>query len=669
MPFNFYISTVKLLKEHSLFICVLLACTLLRFLPLFDYQYTYDELSGLERTQFNSFSEVIEKGVKIDAHPALIQLLIYYLVKIFGYSTWIIKLPFLLFSLGAITYAYAFGLRNFSKQAGLFSALLLGFSLIFVFYAPIARMYISGVFFSIALLYYFFGIFFLKNLSWRNYFFLGLFALLSALNQHINSLFAFTVCASGFFFLDKKNYKAYLIMCGIVVLAYLPHLSVTLYQLSIPGIGVENGGWLEAPEFSVLFFFIKILFGTGKTYLLIIVLLVLSFMLNKSVSVSKKQAFLLFLFLFNFLVVYFYSIWRSPIFQYSVMLFSGSALVLFICSFLNFKSKIILNSALVIVASVLLYKTYLKKDYFNQAVKTVYEYQFERTIHYKNLYGNKNVFPVFFDADEIMKKIYFEKYKTNFDCVTSADSIISNMERAHFDRVNGEEIIEKVSSQRLFSEFISNLKTDYIVLSSAMPQHQAVVLEHFPYLIENTQTQAINYKVYSRKKEDQTIVVADDHLSYFSSLNERGNFIYSKANTRESNKFFVLKVDSFNEFPFDAKAVLHEVTEREGQVVLAKAVVKIKNNYSPLEVCISVNDQKTNEQYAYNGKAASDYLMNKDSTTTIYSEHFNGFNYDRIKYKSNITCYLWNRGKENFELIDFEIKVIDYWPRKWDWWD
>jgi hypothetical protein len=30
---------------------------------------------------------------------------------------------------------------------------------------------------------------------------------------------------------------------------------------------------------------------------------------------------------------------------------------------------------------------------------------------------------------------------------------------------------------------------------------------------------------------------------------------------------------------------------------------------------------------------------------------------------------LWNRGEENFELQGFEIKVIDYWPRKWDLWE
>jgi hypothetical protein len=654
---------VKFLKEHSAFIGVFLVSAILRFIPLFDYQFTYDELSGMERTQFSSFSEVIEKGVKIDAHPALIQLLIFYLVKLVGYTTWIIKLPFLLFSLGAIIYAYVFGLRNFSKQAGLFSAILLSFSLIFVFYAPIARMYISGVFFSVALLFYFFEIIFLENTKTRNYVLLGLFALLSALNQHINSLFAFSICVSGFFFLTKKNSKPYFITCLLVVLAYLPHLPVTLYQLSIPGIGRDAGGWLEVPEYTVLFSFLKTLFGTGKNYILILFIVMLSVLLTKKFSITKKQIFLLVIFLVNFLIVYLYSLLRSPIFQYSVMLFSGCAIILFVSSFIHFKNSIVSYLTLLILTSALIHKSYIQKDYLNQCVETVYDYQFGRTSHYKKLHGDKNVYPIFFDADNIMKKIYFKKYNTNFDCKISEDSLISNMERVFF----GE---EKVSSLRLFSEFVANLNTDYLILSSSMPQHQAIASEHFPYLVENTQTQAINYKVYSKRAEDKSNVVEDDALNYYSSLKEKNAFIYSKENSVAilKNKFSLI-VDSLNEFPFDAKAALFEVTQKEGQVILVKAQVKIKNTKSPLEVCISVNDNATNQSYAYNSKAASDFAMPKDSTVTIYSEHFSGFNYNQIKYKSNLTCYLWNRGEENFELQGFEIKVIDYWPRKWDLWE
>ena len=54
---------IRFIKEHTLFVFILAICIVLRFLPLFDYQFTLDELSGLDRTRFNSFGELIEKGV------------------------------------------------------------------------------------------------------------------------------------------------------------------------------------------------------------------------------------------------------------------------------------------------------------------------------------------------------------------------------------------------------------------------------------------------------------------------------------------------------------------------------------------------------------------------------------------------------------------------------
>lgn len=666
---------MKLLKEHSSFLFILFTCALLRFLPLFDYQFTYDELSGMERTQFHNFSELIEKGVKIDAHPALVQIIIFYLTQWFGYITWMIKLPFLLFSLGAVAYAYAFGLRNFSKQSGLIAASVFSFSLIFVFYAPIARMYIAGVFFSLALLFYFFEIIFHQDTRRGNYVLFGLFALLSAINHHINALFALTVCISGLFLLNKQNYKAYFIICILVILAYLPNLPVTLYQLGVGGIGVDAGGWLEVPEHTVIFSFLRALFGTGKTWMLIFSVIIVALVMNRGQLFIRKQIYLLLLFIFNFIIVYGYTVLRSPVFQYSVMMFSATALVLLASSFIQFKNRFVFSGVLILLSLALIYKTYIKKDYFSQCVKTTFEYQFGRTDFYKKLYGEKNVYPIFFDADNIMKRIYFEKYHTNFDCKISSDSMISNMQRTYYTRnkdpytkasVPG----QRVSSMRLFAEFVAHLNCDYLVITSSMPQHQAVVKEYFPYLLENTQTQGINFKLYSRKQEDAEKVVEDDQVAYHSSWTMPGKFDYPKmGQVKTINGLSFLKVDSLNEFPFDAKTVLHEVTDKEGQVVLIEAKVRTKTNYSPLELCVSLTDNKTNQQYAYNSKAASDFVMNKDSLITIYSEHFNGTHYYTNKYKSRLNCYLWNRGKESFELLDFQVRVINYWSRKWELWD
>ncbi len=643
---------MKFIKEHIVFILVLASCLILRLLPLFDYQFTLDEWSGLDRTRFNSFSELIEKGVKIDAHPAFVQVLIYYLTKCFGFTTWIIKLPFLLFSFGAIIYAYAFGLRNFSKHTGVFASVMFSYSLLFVFYAPIARMYISGVFFSMALLFHFFEIFFLKNTKPLHYFFLGLFALLSALNQHINALFAFSICASALLFLDKKNRKPYLITCLIVVLLYLPHLSVTLYQLGIGGIGFEQGGWLPKPQFSAVLDFLQVLLGTGKSYLVFIFFIVICFFANRqlipmNLNLNKKRFYLTGLFILNYLIIYFYSVYRAPVFQYSVMLFSSVAMVVAVASLLDFKNKFFFYFTLQFICAVLIFKTYYRKDYLHQSVKNIFEYQFEKTAEYKKKYADKAVYPIYFDADTLMREIFFKKYNYSFDCKMTKDSVTQSLKH--------------------FSHFVANLKSDILILASSNPIHQAISQGYFPFMIENTETQGLNLKVYSKQFSNSA---SDDMVLNYSNFNIPGSYKYDKpTNIIYNKKNFTLFVDSFNEYPFSAKAPLADVSKNEGEVILVKAKLKLhQTNLSGVQLCISLNDIKKDSSYFFTATKSNDFVLDEDSCLTLYSMAYLGTDYKKIRENARVTAFIWNTHKEKFTLTQFEIKTIDFWPTKWNYW-
>ncbi len=648
---------MRFIKEHIVFTGVFLLCLLLRAFPLFDYQFTFDELSGLDRTQFDSFSEVMDKGVKIDAHPALIQLMLYYTVKLAGYSEWLIKLPFLLFGFGAVIFAYRIGDRHFSRQAALMNALFFSFSLVFVFYAPIARMYISGVFFSLALLYYFFEIFFAGRVLARNFFWLGFFALLSALNQHINALFAFTVFLAALFFLTPQNRKSFYITAVLTVLCYLPHLPVTLYQLGVGGIGTDQGGWLEKPDLNALWKLIRVLLGSGYNYLFVFVLILLSLVFQKNRIINRKQMLLLILFIFNFLIVYLYSLLRASVYQHSVMLFAGSAFIVLIGSLLQFEKQKLFYAAFVILSGTLIFTTYFSKDYLNQAVKTVYEEQFVCTIDLKQKYGDEKVEALFFDADTLMKKIYFDKYGQKFDCRISDDSIISYSSRVNFGSDNN-----PVTSFRLFSDFIKNTQAEYILLASASPRYHALVADRFPYLIKNIQTFAVNIKIFSRRAADQNKTVEDEKILVYSNPATPGDFVYNVSGKS-------MTVDSTNEFPFSARAAYNDVINNEGEIVLSRAVVRYKHSKPrELESCVVVEPENGGQALSYNAKAAADYAGGSDSSVIIYSDAYIGYHH-RIKGNHRLQCYLWNKGKENVVLENFEIRVIDYWHNKWHFWD
>jgi len=641
---------LKLIKEHGVFVAILLVSALLRLVPLFEYQFTLDELSGLSRTRFDSFAALIDKGVKIDAHPAFVQVLIYYSSRLFGYVNWIIKLPFLLMSLGSICYGYAFGYRNFSKQSGNIAALILAFSLMFVFYSPIARMYASGVFFSMGLLYYFFEIFFRKQTWSGNYVLLGLFAVLCAYNHHMSALFALSVCASGLLFLNKDNAKLYIWACVGALVCYLPTLPVTFYQLGVGGIGFEQDGWLPVPELWTVFRFLRILLGTGKIWLLFFAATLLAVVLRGKISFTKQQVFLLVIFLLNYLIIYFYSVYRAPVYQHSVMMFSAVAFVMLVSSFIYFDRPAVYYLVMGVLTMTLLYRTYLHKDFLRQSVKTVFEYQFERTAHYKQLYGDKQVYPVFCDADEFMEQIYFKKYGEPFEVKISSDP--------------------ETHSLAALSALLKNCRADYLVLSSSLPQQQALVREFYPYLVENTQTQAINYKVYSRVETDRLKSVEDDRVLMSSSVYKPGKFIYNKFDkVKRQQGEFVIAVDSLDEFPFEARAKYGDVVRAEGQVLLAESKIKLKRSPTAIETCISVNEEQNKECVFYNAKRAADFIIQPDSTVRSYVSVFLGTNHGKTSRRSPLVAYMWNRGRENFELRDFRIKLIDYCPRKWQLWD
>lgn len=656
LHFYFIFGGMSLIRQHAAFLFIFLLSAVLRFIPLFDYQFTFDELSGLDRTQFGSFSELMERGVRIDAHPALVQIIIYYLVQAFGYVTWVIKLPFLLMGQALIWYAYLFGWKNFSKQAGLTAAAFFAFSLLFVFYAPVARMYISGAFFSVGLLYHFYAICFRQAGHWKHYLMFGLFAWLCALNHHMSALFAFSLCFVGLFYQDGKRMAPYLVTCGLTVILYLPHLPVTLYQLSIPGIGADAGGWLTMPDFTDGFEFVRTLLGTGINWVLVATLLVCGVFFGdhrQSAAAAPypgPRSLLLWLFIGNFLVIYFYSVFRSPIFQYSVMLFAGSAFILWLCSWLDTGHRILNNIMLVVLSGSLLWQTYQRKDYLHNAVKTVYEYQFERTLHYKQQFGDGNVYPIFFDCDTLMRKIYFNKYNSRFDFKMGADTALSFGRRMYYGNT---------SSLVLFSRFLHRLPCDFLAATSVPPLFQELITEEFPYLVENTQTQAIDYKLYSRRPSRQA---PPDGVVFNCEVPQPCGMEFPDA--------MPLHADTTNEFPYTVRLHYRLAAKAEGQSVLVKSRVRLHAAPSRnVELVMNTADMVTQANYMYSAKNMDDFEMKSDSTLTLMADQFAGTLYPSIKHRSRLSAYIWNRGKQEFDVLSFSVKTVDYWPLKWHWWD
>src|ERR1035437_9226085 len=276
------------LKNNWLIVLVLVIAFLLRFIPLFEYEFSFDELSALDRTRFDNFTDLIKKGIKIDAHPALIQVFLYYWIKIGGSSEVWVKLPFLVCGFLSCWFIFRFSAKWFGYKTGIITAIVVSCSMIFLVYSSYARMYSTGVLFAIISLYYLFEIAFGNSTKLKHYFLLGLFLLLGALSNHMGALFGLITVLLAFIYSDKKQ-RIYLVCTAIAAaLLYLPHLSITLAQMGY-SIGAGDGGWLTTPKWYACFIFLKTLFGTGLVVYLFVLLFIYSGIQSKFSFLSDKK--------------------------------------------------------------------------------------------------------------------------------------------------------------------------------------------------------------------------------------------------------------------------------------------------------------------------------------------------------------------------------------------
>lgn len=302
-------------------IFILLTSISLRFFNYFDIPFTYDEFSAFFRLNFDSFSELIEKGVKIDGHPAGIHVFLYYWTMLFGSQVWIVKFPFTILGVLSVFLVYIIGKKWFNETVGLLSAAYLGSIQMTVMYSQIARPYISGLFFSLVLINYWTNL--MKNPERdfnKNSLIFILSASLCAYNHHFSLLFAAMVGITGVFIVPRRFLPKYL-FSGLVIFAlYVPHLKIFFYQLAVGGVG----GWLGKPHNDFLFEFIFYVFNFSPIVagLALVIILFGLFHLNRNPQNLRMVALSFAWFIIPFLIGFYYSRYVNAVLQYSVLIFS-----------------------------------------------------------------------------------------------------------------------------------------------------------------------------------------------------------------------------------------------------------------------------------------------------------------------------------------------------------
>ena len=108
---------LKSIQSNIHIILLLIVGFVLRFTISFTHSYSSDELSAINRLNFDGFYNIINNAVKTgDMHPAGVQFFEEFWVSLFGNSELALRFPFVLMGVASIWFTYLIGKLYLSKM-------------------------------------------------------------------------------------------------------------------------------------------------------------------------------------------------------------------------------------------------------------------------------------------------------------------------------------------------------------------------------------------------------------------------------------------------------------------------------------------------------------------------------------------------------------------------
>ena len=338
--------------DYILLAVIIAIAAVLRLWKLGQVPFMHDEFSALLRTRFDSFHDFIQQGVMPDSHPIGVQAFLWLWVRIFGWSEFWVKLPFVLMGIGSIYLVYLIGRQWFNRKIGLFSAAFFAVSQFTVFYSQLARPYAAGLFFVLLMAWFWYKVVFGTKTTTRDYVGFALSAWACSLMQYFSIAQAGLIFLTGLFFLPKERRKAYWISGICAVALFAPTLPIFYQQLFVSG---SIGGWLNAPKATFLTDFLQytmnysslLMFAVG----IIILLPIILGKRDKSRNPLRWAGIAWFVIIFG--LAFAYSLLREPILQHSTLIFSYPFLI--IVAFSMFKDRTLSPWQTALVVAVILF--------------------------------------------------------------------------------------------------------------------------------------------------------------------------------------------------------------------------------------------------------------------------------------------------------------------------
>jgi uncharacterized membrane protein YuzA (DUF378 family) len=336
--------------DYILLGVIMVVAAVLRLWKLGQVPFMHDEFSALLRTRFDNFHDFIQQGIMPDSHPIGVQLFLWGWVKLFGWSAFWVKLPFVLMGIGSIYLIYLIGRQWFNRKVGLFSAAFFAVSQFTIFYSQLARPYSAGLFFVLLMAWFWHKIVFEKKKPKLGiYIGFALSAWACSVIQYFSIAQAGLIFLTGLFFLSKERRKVYWISGIAAVLLFAPTLPIFYQQLFVSG---SIGGWLAAPKSTFLLDFLQYTMNYSQLFMFAVgIVILLPLILGKRSKLRQPLRWAgIAWFVIIFAIAFIYSLKREPIIQHSTLIFSYPFVIIVAFSLFGTRTLSPWQTALVVAA-------------------------------------------------------------------------------------------------------------------------------------------------------------------------------------------------------------------------------------------------------------------------------------------------------------------------------
>ncbi|MFP4403836.1 MAG: glycosyltransferase family 39 protein [Candidatus Woesearchaeota archaeon] len=240
-------------KNNLILFFLLIIGFFLRLFKINEISYWVDEAISINQVMQPFLTNIFL--VASDVHPPLYNILLWFWTRLFGFNEISTKFMSLIFSVLSILLIYLIAKKLFSKNVAIFSATLLTFSKINIYYAQETRMYSLLLFLSLLSMYYYISLFLTDNKRKQDKkFFVGfsfkyIISSVLLIYTHIFSLFILFIQGLFIVLYHKKKLFCFFKNNFIIFLLYLPWIPVIINQF----LKVTDSYWLSKPNFLSLY--------------------------------------------------------------------------------------------------------------------------------------------------------------------------------------------------------------------------------------------------------------------------------------------------------------------------------------------------------------------------------------------------------------------------------